>query len=109
MRCTSPNQYLYSIGGFYIYFIINYLIFLVLSLNSEEHVKKRLALVLFIVGLLISIIQNFIVFLPIYDVHNWENIVAALTVINVFIGPVVLVTGLVLLLACKGIVNKGEY
>ena len=102
-------MFLYNVGGFYIYFIMNFFMYLVSSLNSEERMKKCLALAIFICGLLISIVQNFILFLPIYNVHNWENLVAFLTVINVFVGPVVLIPGLVLLLACKRIVNKGEY
>lgn len=104
----------FFLEGFYCYFILNFLVFYVISKNKEDRIKRKVLLI-FIIGVLVSIFFCFEVFYFMYDLSSaLQTLLWYLYVGDMFAGPVIALAGLVLIyfiekIHIKGILYKGEY
>ena len=104
----------FFLEGFYCYFILNFLVFYVISKNKEERIRRKVLLI-FIIGVLVSIFFCFEVFYFMYDLPgSLQTILFHLYVGDMFAGPVIALIGFILIyfiekIHIKGILYKGEY
>ena len=90
--------------GFYLYFVLNFLMFIFSALNIKNKNKKNIALTIFIIGLFLSILFSFLL-----GVNILQEFIMFLTVLDVFVGSGLFVLGLILILFINKVVYKGEY
>ncbi len=90
--------------GFYSYFIFNFLMFFISSLNIKMKNKKTISLLIFIIGLIICIVFSVLSFINIL-----QDLIKVLIVLDIFVGIVIFILGLLLILFINKNIYKGEY
>ena len=92
--------------GFYGFYLFNFLMFLFTSLNIKKKIKKSFALLIFIISLIISLLASLILTIPVIFPDK-VYLAIYLTTLDLYIGLVVFVLGLLLIIFIKKVLHKG--
>ena len=104
-----PYELAIYMTGFNTYFLLNYLLYVTLLGKKDENKKKKIALAIMIIGLLLSVCFSFLLYLIALGNTVILDVVILLELIDVVGGWLVLFIGLGFLIFDKKSLYEGEY
>ena len=98
-----------ALGGFYLYFFLNYILFFEIANTIDRKRRKNKALIIMIGGFLVSVFFSFLLYIFSAISRNLEFGIFIVFIIDIVVGPLILIVGLMLLSVDKKNITKGVY